>query len=372
MRVKLNKSEQKKFMQKILKCSSQRKLAKELGVSRRCIRHWLNGRNFIPLEFFEILCKKYNLKIDYNDEDILPENWGQKKGGKKLISSIKDLGTYMKNLHEKNRKRAKKVRHIKNFNIISKFSQDVQKLSLNPLIFIAVVLLTDGYAYKSKTCYEIGYASKSEKLTRIFIEMVKLWNQEIIISEYIKKSEVVCDYFHLPLKNILLDFSYSYKKSPSREQRKDDYLKEPQPSLKFLKNANENYKILCSRFALTAEGGLATSVIRKNNKIMLRARLLLSCAHPILCDEWQTIFKEIGLSFNKTKGKTWSGVSGLYTGSLKNIKHFYDMGGFIEGVKVSDKSERFSGIEKNALLKLCIENKEFNNLKEMLEYLKSL
>ena len=51
------------------------------------------------------------------------------------------------------------------------------------------------------------------------------------------------------------------------------------------------------------------------------------------------------------------GVAGVRTGRADCIKTFFDLGGFVKGVKVSRKSKRYCGLEKNVLLKRCVETK---------------
>ena len=46
MRIKMPKIKQIKFMKTILSQTSQRKLAKELNMSRGGVRRWLSGDNF--------------------------------------------------------------------------------------------------------------------------------------------------------------------------------------------------------------------------------------------------------------------------------------------------------------------------------------
>jgi len=243
----------------------------------------------------------------------------------------------------------------------------VKEQKLNPRPFIATMLLTDGHMCLKKNCYEIGYASKNNyELNKIFIELVKLWNNEIVISEYIKNSGTIINYFHLPLQNELIKISPSYKKSPSKNQTSEEYLRSPQPSLKFLKRLNDIYKILCIRIALSNEGGISVTTKMNKNQIKLSSRLFLSCAHPKLNSEWKSILKDVGLNFNISKSKqTWSGVYGLYTAKKDNIKFFKELGGFIEGVKIKQNSKYYGGVEKNKLLKICLQNSKFKNMAEV-------
>lgn len=247
------KIKQIKFMKTILSQTSQRKLAKELNMSRTGVRRWLSGDNFLPLEAFNILTKKYNL-TNYKKyiKKTLPDNWGRKKGGKSNIKKISDLKSYMKRLHENHRKKSRKVKHITEIEFTTPFGLMVKEQKLDPHPFIATMLLTDGHMCLKKNCYEIGYASKNNyELNKIFIELVKLWNNEIVISEYTKNNGVIINYFHLPLQNKLIKISPSYKKSPSKNQTSDEYLRKSQPSLNFLKKLDDVYKILCIRIALS-------------------------------------------------------------------------------------------------------------------------
>ncbi|MEM5773263.1 MAG: hypothetical protein QXL86_03535, partial [Candidatus Aenigmatarchaeota archaeon] len=219
-------------------------------------------------------------KFIQNEED---PNWGRRKGGKININRISDLNVYMRRLREKLQAKSKHVQHIKNVKIKSEIAMKIKKLNLDPLPLIGVMLLTDGYVYTKKRCVEVGYASKDKKLLNLFIEIVNLWKKHIIISVYKKKNNVLCAYFFLPLKNELQTLLPSFKKSPSSNQSIEEYLKESQPSLKFLKKLDKIYKIIAVRIAFSAEGGIGVRQIHPTFKY----RLFLSCAHPILNKDWR-------------------------------------------------------------------------------------
>lgn len=373
MRVRLQKGKQGELMKCVLKHTSQRKLAAKLKVSRRCVRNWLSGGNLLPLNVFNNLSETYNLnEFKKFIEGSLTDNWGQKKGGISRIAKVKNFDQFVKNLHENARKRAKEVKHINNITITTKFSKKVKQLKIDPLPILAVMLLTDGHLYKKRKSCEVGYASKDPELSKIFIEISKLWRKDIIISQYINKKHIIINYFHLPLENPLFYLSPSFKTSRYRTQIVSDYLKEPQPSLSFLMNAEENLKILCSRLALTNEGCITISFIKYKDKFILRPRLFLACAHPKLCGEWELIFSSLGLKLKKFKTKkSWSGISGIYTENLNTINKFYKLNGFIEKIKASSKSKYFQGVEKNFILSKCLKRMKFNSLEEARDYLKS-
>lgn len=102
----------------------------------------------------------------------------------------------------------------------------------------------------------------------------------------------------------------------------------------------------------------------------IRANLVLSCAHPILCKQWKKLFEKIGIYVNRIKSNNhWSNINGLSTGKISNIKKLYNLGGFIEGVKISERGKCFGGIEKNALLEVVSKEIYFNNYNELIAYL---
>jgi hypothetical protein len=182
-----------------------------------------------------------------------------------------------------------------------------------------------------------------------------LWKSNIDISQYKNKNGVLISYFTVPIKNSFLELSPSFKKSPSGES-KEEFLSKPQPTLSFLGKESEKLKILAIRLAFSTEGSISFNIAKKT---YIEPILNLSCAHPYLCEEWKKMLDDMGFNFNIDRNKSkWSGISGIRTFRVDNIERFAKLGGFIEGVQVSDKSKYFSGIEKNKVLDMVLKRED--------------
>lgn len=88
VRVRFEKGKQREFLRLVLDrmgCPSLRAL-KGFGfeINYSSLRNYFNESRSLPLEFFNNLC--YLGKIDKNnlDFEIVDDNWGQVKGGKKI------------------------------------------------------------------------------------------------------------------------------------------------------------------------------------------------------------------------------------------------------------------------------------------------
>lgn len=239
--------------------------------------------------------------------------------------------------------------------------------SFSTLAKIATLLMTDGY---SDSRGYFSYGSKDRILIYIFSELVKN-SVGKKTSVYLAKDGV----WHANLNNKRLSeslrpLSPSYKKSPAKNQSKESYLKEPQPSVKFLENVDNDTLISCIRLALTTDGGLTVG-IRKNKKgIAIKQELYLKCANPNLCEGWEGILKRAGFNFKIIKDSNmWSGIRGVSTYSIEEIRKFREVGGFVKGVKISKKSRRFAGFEKNIMLNLMLRKRKFISTKEIYKYI---
>lgn len=357
MKVKFDANKQKEFFNFILLESSRKDLAKELSVSERRVKDWSNGYHLISKDIYEKLSITYG--INYSKHvNFLPDNWGQSLGGKTTVSKIENIQEHMKNVYKNRRSLFGRVQHIKNIKAVHPLSLEVKKLDLDALPLIATMLLTDGHVYKRGKMYEIGFSSKSTVLSDLFLELVYLWSDKFTFSRYKDKNGVLRNYAYLPEDNDIVKITPSYKTSPHR-QTKIQYFNEKQPSLDFLLKQDRVYKILCSRIALSTDGCLSIHFNRRKNRTRISGKLMLSCAHPFLCQEWKRVFSDIGLNFQAVADKNkWGGLVGLYCYKKTDIEKFYKYGGFIEGVAISGKSRYFNGKEKNELLRRYLETQE--------------
>jgi len=330
---------------------SQRRMSEILKIKRRTYRSWLYEETTLPIKTFEDLC---NLEPSLKKFDIfikkrLSPNWGQKKGGKK-VSKNPVIINKMKKIREiKDRKRIKAKKKTKiNKDSYMKYLEN-NKIDLLPLL--ATCLLTDGsVSFKEN---RIEYTSKDPTLKdTIFYFFFKLSKYLPIV--YYDKDTI----FHVRLSDPKLIFKLSkltpsFKTSAAKKQSIRNYLKEKQPTIRFLQNYKRKTIKECIRLAFTTDGSITNSGI-----------LLLSCSHPKLCKEWKKILDNNGIKTSIWKNITsWSGFLGVGTSNIKQIKNFQKIGGFVPGVKVSLKSKYHVGQEKNKVLKYIID-KRINRMGE--------
>jgi len=87
MRVKFEKGKQREFLKEVLKRAnspSLRELRKRgLDVSYSTFKNYYNEDRTLPLDLFEQLLVLSNLNRNDFDFEILDDNWGRIKGGKK-------------------------------------------------------------------------------------------------------------------------------------------------------------------------------------------------------------------------------------------------------------------------------------------------
>lgn len=159
--------------------------------------------------------------------------------------------------------------------------------SFSTLAKIATLLMTDGY---SDSRGYFSYGSKDRIMIDIFSELVKKTVGKKT-SVYMANDGV----WHANLNNKRLSdslrpLSPSYKKSPAKNQSGESYLKEPQPSVKFLEEVDKNTLLYCVRLALTTDGGLTIGIRKNKEGISIQQELYLKCANPELCGSGKEFF----------------------------------------------------------------------------------
>jgi len=210
---------------------------------------------------------------------------------------------------------------------------------------LAVFLLTDGYMKKGGG---IMLISTDKILQNYFLTLIKeSYNLAPTINAYMKKGkETIVNSKAVSLK--LLELSPSYKTCPWNINP-NKYFQEPQPSLSFLKAEDKDALKEVIRIAMSTDGTVNVEFSRN----IISPRLEFACAHPVLIKEWQDIFNKVEIKTFLLKSKiTWSKIKGLGIKELKSIRRFIEIGGFIEGVKITGKSRYYAGITKNNLLNL--------------------
>ena len=146
----------------------------------------------------------------------------------------------------------------------------------------------------------------------------------------------------------LTDLSPTFKTSPTLHQTVEDYLASPQPTLCFLYKCNKQTKIWAIRFGFTADGSISLPINGKS-------QLAIACYNPSLSQEWKKLLESFGLSCKIHANRaSWCGIAGVRIQNYPSIKKFYDLGGFIDGVKISRKSKWYCGMAKNELLERIV------------------
>ncbi len=134
----------------------------------------------------------------------------------------------------------------------------------------------------------------------------------------------------------------------SPEYRTFPINKNLQPTIKFLYGKNLKTKCWALRFAFTTDGCISLSNRGK-------PELNLACYNSNLSEEWLNFLGLFGINSHIAKcRKSGQGVSGVRIYDSKSIYAFYKLGGFIEGVKISKKSARYLGMQKNRLLEKVV------------------
>jgi len=356
-RLKFIKGEQRKFLKEFLKinCMTITSAISYLNVGRTTFKQWLTERNTISGTKFFIICERnpelriYKAKIS----EKLPQNWGQIKGGKFRVQKSKDFNKVLKKIREtKESKRLKTAQYLKKGEKLkNKILDDLIKDKTDLKFILATCLLTDGSLMIGKQGYRIAYSAK-DPILKDFIKALLSKLSKFVPSEVCDKNGVYLIRINdKSLINELLKISPNYIKSPNKSQGKAKYLSGSQPSLKFLNHASLSTIKWCIRFAFTTDGCITIS---RNNTIELN----LACYHPTLAREWLEIFGKYGIKGHLgVDRKSWCGIDGVRVYDINSIQNFAEMGGFIPGVKISAKSKRYKGLEKNMLLRRVIQKR---------------
>lgn len=265
------------------------------------------------------------------------------------------------------------------------------------LKIMAIIGLSDGTINKKKNYIRLVTSDKSECLHDVF----KYLSNKISknpprtcitrfksgftgkIENHIQTTLTSEDIFS---KLIKLNPNY---KTTKGNLSKEDFLKGPQPSLKFLKNSSREVKWLAFRLWFDFDGCLIPSFRLKYKKekrkeaiynyyqVQFETELRIAETNPALVEDLIKLCEMLDLrAIKKYKKKNWSGLDGIAITHLSDLKDFCKKGP-ITTVKISDKSPRFSGIKKrkvcDAVLKIIEDesikkSKYFKNKSEAIEY----
>ena len=344
-RLKFKKGKQKEFLKNIIQeFGSQRKLAEFIGVSKTTVRDYLTERSNIPKSFFLKITRDFpELKIFEKEvEEEFPWDWGRIKGGKERVSSIKDIDTYLKYVRgfTMNKEQVPKCSAMK---VENRLLERLKRDNVDLMAILAICTMTDGHLETRGNSYRVSFSSSDDVFVN-FISALFFELSDFIPAVYDphKKAHNIC-VSDTKLGKKLLKLSPEYKTYASE--------KDKQPTVTFLQNTNMSTKIWAMRFAFSADGSIS---LPKNNK----PSLSITCYNKSLCVEWKNFLSGLEIFGNiATKSSAKEGVAGVRIARAESIKNFYDLGGFIDGIKISSKSKRYCGVEKNVLLAKCVDLK---------------
>ncbi len=156
--------------------SSWSVLSEHLQVSPKAFENWYRGERLLPEKIFKNLTKLSKYHIEYFE--LLPDNWGQIKGGRR---NIELNGRFIGTLEDRRKPRNKGIRVAKYFPLPN-YSEDLAE-------FIGI-MLGDGGISKNDISITLGYSTDKEYvpyITRliqsIFKSKVGLYrppNQDVI------------------------------------------------------------------------------------------------------------------------------------------------------------------------------------------------
>lgn len=348
-RLKFDKEKQKELLLELKEALglSQEELAARLNVSRRCLRNWISETRTLPKKvFFKVVSWCPDLKrFAASIKEVLPSNWGGKKGGKSRYKQLLKTGMFV--AHHKlmltKRREVSKMRRVR-LPSTSKFYKEVISEDVSSLPLLATLLLTDGYLQKRGV---VGYTSIDSVLMNVFIDLARANSKKLPNLLQRDDGRLEAYVFDRKLVQELFTLSPSYKKSPSNTSKKE-YLDEPQPPVDFLLETDVRTRLYSIRLAMSADGCITA---RKPINGQMIANLIFACANPTLLNGWKKVFSSLGIEMRVIKAKVkWAGVGGLVASKKEMLYRFWKLGGFVDGVKITRKSPNFAGIEKNALL----------------------
>jgi len=214
---------------------------------------------------------------------------------------------------------------------------------------ILPILLSDG---GEKPQNRIFCSGESDVIHRIWSDALH-FSYNILPSSYklpVKNKTIFITTHKInnKIKRELKSICPSFKTCPYK-QKENDYLHSPQPVIKFLFKANSLGQKIAIRIWASTDGN--TGVHLDKRRGLITPNLKIGCAHPSLVKELKKLLELNGIntSVTYTKGN-WSGIDGIISSSINSLINFLDMGGFIDGIKISRKSKYYYGIAKQDVL----------------------
>ncbi len=227
------------------------------------------------------------------------------------------------------------------------------------LAVIIPFLQSDGYMSQNRQKYRLDFFGYNKVLHDYFVDSMHYECNKLPSSYFISGSRIpYTSYSDNSLKKIrddIMNLAGNTKTSPANGQTPEEYLKEPQPHLEYLRTASVTELQIALRIWASTEGSI--SIYRKDGYIYPDLRF--GCSHPDLVKQLQQKARQFNIDFNISRSKRyWSGIQGLSTSALSSCIEFLKLGGFIKDVKISSNSPYHEGISKNVLFLGILEYKK--------------
>lgn len=372
-------------------CLSQIDVAKILNIHRSHVNNWENGYRKVPLDLLVKIVELTGISRDIVYSLIDQGKFSLKTALSVKLDKIRDIVKYfiphksdkgwkisvikcsnetlsdIKNTLNVNLTSDNEIINSKELhNFLTTFFRYIRIPKIHPPLTSEVKLLhdkgvdlkraiicpclqTDGSTVKRN--HRLKFHGYNKILHDYFVDAIYYEYKKLPTSYFIRRNYANCydTEYLLTAKNFneLMELAGNTKTSPAVGQTVEEYLKEPQPHLDYLKTLATEQKIALRIWAST-EGFVSMS--RKRNGSPIYPVLGIACAHPGLIIQLKEIARRFNIEFTVLRAKRhWSGISSLYSSSTHTSIEFLKLGGFIKGVKISSSSKYHEGIDKDIL-----------------------
>jgi len=278
------KGKQKEFLEEVIKnhFGTQAALGRFLETPKNTIKGWIYEQSNLPKSVFLQLIHLYPSCSFFERflEKELPWNWGRVKGGK-VTASKSDICERL--AHARSFIEGCSARRLKKQEIYNPVVNEMIKKNVDLKSILAVCLLTDGCLSVEGRTHRISIFSKDS----IIIEfsralLLKLSKFEPAVYKGSKGVSIV-RLTDNDLARELLKLSPEFRTFPPEGRS--------QPTITFLKTANQQTKKWAIKVALTLDGAICLSKY-------IKPELNLACYNKTACEEWQKLFVEFGIRGN--------------------------------------------------------------------------
>lgn len=216
--------------------------------------------------------------------------------------------------------------------------------------------MTDGGVYKRKNL--VYFDSISPVLTDLFKQICKRLGIQKFTEQMRKTKCIQC--YSKEFVELLLSFSPTYRTKPCNEYpictdntckhfRKGKYLLTQAKFPDFIVKAKPPILYEYLRILFSTEGCASMSVTSSGGKFRISRYVLLTAKHPVIRNQITLMLRRAGL-----KPKTFE--YDIVIKGEEKIRTFHKKIGFLPGVKATLKSKRWSGFEKNEILRKILKS----------------